>query len=687
MKNLLANLCRSLTIAACVSLAACGGGDGTAAGDGPTSADGGPDSPDSSALACEQGHYACSWSGVGLSTIERSIALGEQAAAKLGSGASTAEVGAWLETSETLAEIQYDDGLIRFRLQGGRPVWLGKSSRLAPGASVPAPTSATRRALAAAVGNAGIAPSGTSAPNAADSIVRPGVEQKRALIMVPFRFDGISASGFSAGVKVAASLEATPGYAGHVVLAQNQIATAEDITVDSFGDFRNFDVVFVQSYGGRLCFDERTNQEIPCRSFIDAQRFHGTAIELINSTTTGVELLIWDDLHKDLILTADFFRSQYPGGLKNTLVFLSACSSYADDLVQALQGPSSNYVGWSQTVSELTASTKSHLLFEGMATGRTLQAVYADLSVDGDTHDEFTGADILIGLPTLRLRELLTVRDESSGQPLVSGQSVHIVGQPEDGEADSLSLLIDVEGIEEGEADVFVLHLEIDDKPFSSMVVGDAGAQIGPYAWQVRSSVPLGFDVKSGQVLKIRAWVQLPEGGISSVEVSPEVTEVAVGLGRIYQGTSTRVWNMSAGPTVTAKANVTFELEGPLGQPQLRYNVVGGTMTVTFSDNLKGSICGYSGKVVVPMPVNLLNRLTIDAQTHQYSGYGQSAGPIVQVMEQCPGQEATLVPFDSSSIWFVANEANVFITDGAAIEGDYQSSATSRFNWSFVKVE
>jgi len=36
--------------------------------------------------------------------------------------------------------------------------------------------------------------------------------------------------------------------------------------------------------------------------------------------------------------------------------------------------------------------------------------------------------------------------------------------------------------------------------------------------------------------------------------------------------------------------------------------------------NERSSICGYPGKVVVPMPVNLLNRLNIHTQTHMCSG-------------------------------------------------------------------
>jgi hypothetical protein len=338
-------------------------------------------------------------------------------------------------------------------------------------------------------------------------------------------------------------------------------------------------------------------------------------------------------------------------------------------------------------VSNIDSSAMAPTLFDALATGRTLQAVYADLSVDNQTHDEYTGAELLIGAPKLRIRELLTVRDDATGQPLASGEAIHVDGHPEDGSPDSLQLVFDVDGIEDGEADKYVLHLEVDGAPFSPMVLGATGAQSGPYTWSLRSVVPLGFDVRSGQVLKIHAWVELPEGGQSGVEVAPQVTQRAVGLGQVYQGTATRVWNLNGGPTVTAKASVTFKLDGSLDQPEARYSVVEGTMTVTFSDNPASNICRYSGSVVVPMPMNPLTRITVDTRTLKYSGYGQSAGPFVTVTEECPGQAPHSALMDSSSIWFVANESDGFVTDGSGIEGNFQSSATSRFTWSFGRVD
>lgn len=676
---------RTLGLAACVALAACGGSGGSGGGggggggsEGPQ--DGGGDPPASDAPACEQEHYACSWSEVALGTANRSIALGEEAAARLQGGASTTAVAAWLQQNEALAEIQYDEGLMRLRLQGGRPVWIARRTRLDPDAAASSAPIAAAAATSPLQRAAGVAPAG--------GIVRPDVEQKRALILVPFRHEANAgdSSRFSGGAEVAQSLEATRGYDGRVTLLENAAEASDDVTVDSFSTFGNHDVIFVQTHGGQLCYDLQTGQSFPCKSFISAQLFHGSAIDLVNSTTRGVELMIVDDGHKQLILTDDYFRSQYPSGLSHSLVFISACNSYDSRLAQALEGPGTNYIGWSQVVTGLASSAISPQLFAGLAGGRTLQAVYADMSLEHETHDEGTGADLLIGAAKLRIRELLTVRDESSGQPLATGASIHINGFPEDGSPDSLTLLMDVDGVEDGEADKFILHLEIDGQPFAPMPLS-AGTQAGAHAWRLRSDVPLGVDVHSGQVLKIHAWVDLPEGGRSSIEVSPQVTQIAVGLGSVYQGTSTRVWNLNGGPTITAKANATFRLQGSLGQPQARYEVVEGTMTVTFSDNPQRSICGYSGSVVVPMPVNPLNRITVDTATLKYSGYGQSAGPMVEVTETCPGQAPHFVSFDSSSIWFVANEGDAFVTDGSEIEGSYQSSATSRFHWSFSKVE
>lgn len=291
---------QALLLACSLALGACGGGEG---GDG----------LESDGLACEQHQYACSWSGVAQTTIERSVGLGEQAAAKLKAGASTTEVAAWLEQNEVLAEIQFDDGLMRFRLVGGRPIWIAKSSRMEP---APGPTISRGTAPAQRLG----------AASAGAGIVRPDVEQKRALVLDPYRYLAGPANGsvFSGGAEVAAKLYGTRGYAGRVTLLQNATEDEDHVTIDTFGTFGQYDVVYVQTLGGRLCFDLKTNLAFPCKAFVKAQLFHGTPLDLVNSTAKGVELLILDDTHKSLILADDYFRSQYPDGLQNTLVFRSS---------------------------------------------------------------------------------------------------------------------------------------------------------------------------------------------------------------------------------------------------------------------------------------------------------------------------------------------------------------------------
>ena len=137
---------------------------------------------------------------------------------------------------------------------------------------------------------------------------------------------------------------------------------------------------------------------------------------------------------------------------------------------------------------------------------------------------------------------------------------------------------------------------------------------------------------------------------------------------------------------ITAKANVTYVLEGSLSQKEATYTIVEGSMTVIFSRG-PASGCDFSGKVTVPIVASPTNRLRINTTTLRYSGYGQTAGPFVDVTVGCPGQQPHVERFDSSSIWLVANESDGFVTDGGKIEGSYKSSSTSRFSWLFSRVD
>jgi hypothetical protein len=672
-----------IAIVGILMISACGGGTS-----GSTSPSGDvPDVPDvpDVALDCLQADYACSWNEVSEETIEQSLVLSEQASALLESGLSTAEVVAWLKQQTELAEIIYEDGLVRFRLPGGRPVWLATKVRL-ESESMMAQVNYVARDHDILMAKT------ASMSAAAESIgvVRPEVEDKRALILVPHRFETNSGDGskFSGGLAVADSLSNTRGYSGAVMLLQNETDESENVTVDSFSSFNDYDVIYAQTYGFKICSDLETGQSIPCVPAISAQVFHGGALDLVNMTTFGVEVMVIDDERSFLVLGADYFRNQYPGGLKNKLVFFAASEGYNTTMADALEGEGSNYISWNEDVLDSTSNLVSSQLFDGLASGRTLQSVYVEMSADGSTHDDVTGADLIIGENALRIRELLTLRDASSGDVLVSGESIRITGTPEDGNADHIELLIDVDGVEEWEASNFMLHLEVDGNSFTPLVVEEAGTESDTYTWVVNSNVPLGVDVQSGQVLNIKAWVDLPEGGQSTIERAPKVTQPALGLGNVYQGTATRIWHLAGGPTVTAIAHVSFQLEGSLNQPVAEYGVVdGGYMTVIFSDNPDGSSCSYSGQVDVPITFSPLIRLLINTSTMEYSAKGYTSGPNFDVAQTCPGQDTDYYPFETNSLWLVVNEDDHYVTDGSTISGTFQSSATSQFSWSFEKVE
>lgn len=84
-----------------------------------------------------------------------------------------------------------------------------------------------------------------------------------------------------------------------------------------------------------------------------------------------------------MIVTADFFRATYPGGLQDTFVFVDACQTLGSgqtDLAEAITGTSSVFVGWSEIVASLHALDAAAALYTDMVErGVTADVAFAEL--------------------------------------------------------------------------------------------------------------------------------------------------------------------------------------------------------------------------------------------------------------------------------------------------------------------
>lgn len=116
-----------------ISAASCSS-DQSAAGEG--AEEGGDDS--GVELECESEGYPCSLSDVPIKIHDRTEEIGNEVLSMLEAGSSVEEVDAWLVEQQDVAEVEFDDHAIRYRLDGGRGAWILRegavASRGAPGA-------------------------------------------------------------------------------------------------------------------------------------------------------------------------------------------------------------------------------------------------------------------------------------------------------------------------------------------------------------------------------------------------------------------------------------------------------------------------------------------------------------------------------------------------------------------------
>lgn len=539
-------------------LAACGGG-----GDDTTAADASGASP--AQIECQSQAYPCTWKQVASAVIARSRTLAAAMDSQLVAHGSTRDAAAWLKQQEPAVVVQYDEQVIRFRLRDGRPMWVA-----GPGV-LRAPAAAGEQLPAAAV--AAKAPAGQPDGRRALGVVAPGAPGKRALVLAPYAFE----LAHSSADIVAEILETTPGYEQGVAFKANRTSVASDVEIDSYRDFANYDVIHVDTHGWQLCHDLETGEPIkPCKAFISAKELNNQ-IDLVEQDNVGVEVIHMQG-RTQLILTTDFFRHTYPGGLADRLFYFDACSPTGNAAIAAaLGGSRSAFFGWKGAVRSLWAIAMARHMFSGLQAGRRLQDVLASagpsfVQPDG-THAVTDGGD-------LRIRELIHVNDAQTGERVADGKPLLVAAMPGDGQSDSVLLDIVVDGVEAALVDKFVLTVFVDGQQRKQLTLGDA-EMIGEYRRRVAAEVPLGFDAKADQALKLKFVVTLPEGGTSTLEVTPKIDDPSK-LPAQYEMTSHVHMPLIGGDRyMTAKVLWELEPDQDPSKPYRYYRVVGGSLSWT----------------------------------------------------------------------------------------------------------
>ncbi len=643
------------------------GGDGPASPGSPGGPGTGPNPQPT--LECDAERYPCSLSQVPLEILERSEALGDAIAEMMSGGASPAAVTAWLEAQPGIAEVAADALTLRFRLDGGRAYWIlledpldesRASSRIRPNPA-----------------------SGTLSPSY--DVVGPATKQKRALVLSPLLWEF---QHWDDGPVIRDILKGTRGYEGGVDYLFNEDTLSTGVGVATFRTWENYQVVHVTSHGRRLC------DAAGCRAMIVATNLKAILASGSETEAEAAHRLEQDGLDvsrpadgsgvRYVAVTADFFRSYYKTGLHDTIVLLNACQTFgaqATDLVEAIQGNSSVVLGWDEAVHAAEATAAAEALFTELSEwGYPAEIAYERLGSvkTGTPTDHGPAATLILGKRPmggdLRVRDVVTLLDPASHQPLTPSSVVGIDGTMGDGEPDGAPYLVRVDGVIPDLATQARLHVAIDGIEADAVPVS-IGEVDDHDQWMVRGTAPLGYDLQEEKAATFRAWVELPDGGESDDEVVATVSGDEPIMGHTWEleAVHTSGWTGGIPHTpYTATAHLTLRFAPGQAAAELhpKYVVTGGTVTYDYSHTYYD--CSYTAPPItfeVTEGVSQDSHLSFDTAPNpvRYSGVIYTQGPEIQVVESC-GDESSTRTQRAANTWLLFNPA-----DAQAVSGDRRS--------------
>jgi hypothetical protein len=634
----------------------------------------------SSELECEKEGYPCSLADVPVEILERSNDLGDEAAARLEEGDSTEEVKAWLGEQPEMAEVGADEFVVRFRLEGGRGHWIFTRDSLATRTTIAAAAHASpptrERGLAFVVG-------GES-------------EQKRALVLSPVLWEF---GRWDPGGRVSEILRGTRGYENGVTYLKNEYKASREVDIGSFGGWSEYQVIHVESHGNVLC------DPPPCRAVIVARALstpESAAAKLGQLPVTGVGVSV-SPSGKYLHLDADFFRSQYEGGLEDTLVFFSSCKGFAataPDLADAIRGATSVYLGWDGSVYANEANDATLALYDELSEGYAVEHAYSNL---GGLRAAST-ASLILGERQaggdLRIRDVVSLLDPSSGARLSSTDTIAIEGKARDGQPDAAPYLVQVDGMPAESAADVVLHVSVDGveaepQPLTSGQPKDDGQ------WLLRGVVPLGYDLEEDRSAVFRAWVELPSGGESDHETSATLTGDGPIMGTTWELVAENVYAARATIPIspwksTARLTLSFAPGQDPTEPKPRYVVTGGTVRIDYSHTYYD--CSITAD---PLTVDLSDPrwagdsyLVFDTTVKpvRYGGVVATSSPRFEVLQTCGSSGSSSRTHVLPNVWFIidSDELRPVPADKRKIVGTYDTgdgTITNRSTYTLTRIE
>jgi hypothetical protein len=680
-----------------LALAACSGegpmpvtnpapGPGAPAGDpAPGTGDGsGDDSPDGAAmLDCIRDDYPCSFGEVELSVIERSLALSDEAADQLESGLGVQQVAAFLALQSDVVEVIVDEPVLAFRLAAGRLMIVdvtGEQEFMSIAAAARVPSAEKPRLME----QASAAPKRSTVRSAVTSKISAGDNsQRNALVLSPFRYEEDFGNS---GEWVADALNGVRGYAGNVTYLATTDELDPKVNVEVLTRLLDYDVVHIDTHGGTICKGtDAPSKELAkdkgkekCANGITdflVQRFHGTAQDLQSIAHPGV-IHYRGRSYQSIAITADFFRHYYPEGLADRLFILGSCNTFRSDMADAVAGPNGIYVSWDGNTEFSLVKNTSLALLEFLGQGLTVGEAFMRLPSFSPENPDAQGSTLKqTGRRAggdLRIRDLITVRDNLTGKLVTDVSGIEVIEVPGDGQKDNLDLEFTVDGISPEQLANFYVNLVVDDHVIGHLDMKQSGVQVDDFRYMVSTPVPLPFDVQEGQRLNMDFWIPLPDLGEDHFIAAPSVnTRETPDVG--YEWVlSSRATQSRIDDTTIMTAFVIFELE-PDDDPDARFHffrVRSGSVQIRreYEDALG---CHFNINHSIDIPAGAMNnylRFDTGSQKMMLKGFGSVASESLKTLSSC----GTSANVSVGGTYFVADDTPV---PGDSVQGGYNSGS------------
>lgn len=469
------------------------------------------DPDESGELDCLRGGYPCSLGEVPEAVMTASLEALEDGYEALESG-DLADARTVLEERADLEEIHSDGHAIRFRLEGGVPVWLLDVRGLTPDDAAGATEGQEFSEWTTAKSVVGEDTNGDGKVDNRDV--------KRALVMAPYLWEF---QPWDESPLLAELLGEVPAYEGNVRYVGNETEDAQNVTLDDWMSWGDYDAVFVSTHGMRIPRGDGYAVVISSGVKFDVSEYDRTlggvaVLGSVNESQGTSNLIV------EYGFMTDFFRVAYPDGLDDAFVSFSACETGgagASELADALAGEDFVMMGWTEAVpvdvaliamGGFVGSLRLGIRAEEALDRIREQGLDRGVNSDGDlavfTRFAPNGGDQrLIEVPSILDRTGLSMTD---GENLTAS----LDGMPDDGESDRLVLEVRLDGVEEGTEDDYSVRYRLDDQDAQGSYPLADVTRLDGSAVTVKHDVDLGQDVPT-ELVELEAIVDLPEGGES----------------------------------------------------------------------------------------------------------------------------------------------------------------------------